>query len=219
MNWIEQLLQIDPDGGNGTLELLIVTLLVAVIVSLLIVRAHSRGLVGAAAATAAAERDATGRRRRTTGDATGSPASVVGPPARWQPSDAAGGRPLPAASRCTGRLGGGLSRRRRGWHAQLIHIGRSKTQAGLREIRLLPILRDELAAHEARSYAAPAPTTPLPPARSPYFCPGLTGSSPTGTKSPVIQYIYRPGLRPSVDETSCKRCLGDRESAPVGLDD
>ncbi|MGH2946534.1 MAG: tyrosine-type recombinase/integrase [Solirubrobacteraceae bacterium] len=33
-----------------------------------------------------------------------------------------------------------------------IHIGRSKTQAGLREIRLLPILRDELAAHKARAY-------------------------------------------------------------------
>jgi integrase len=33
-----------------------------------------------------------------------------------------------------------------------IHIGRSKTQAGLREIRLLHILRDELAAHEARSH-------------------------------------------------------------------
>jgi integrase len=33
-----------------------------------------------------------------------------------------------------------------------IHIGRSKTQAGLREITLLPILRDELAAHKARAY-------------------------------------------------------------------
>lgn len=33
-----------------------------------------------------------------------------------------------------------------------IHIGRSKTQAGLREIRLLPVLRDELAAHKARAY-------------------------------------------------------------------
>ena len=33
-----------------------------------------------------------------------------------------------------------------------IHIGRSKTQAGLREIRLLPILRDELAAHKAGAY-------------------------------------------------------------------
>jgi integrase len=35
-----------------------------------------------------------------------------------------------------------------------IHIGRSKTQAGLREITLLPILRDELAAHKARAYRA-----------------------------------------------------------------
>jgi integrase len=33
-----------------------------------------------------------------------------------------------------------------------IHIGRSKTQAGLREISLLPILRDEFAAHKARAY-------------------------------------------------------------------
>lgn len=37
-----------------------------------------------------------------------------------------------------------------------IHIGRSKTQAGLREIPLLPILRDELAAHRARSYRSGA---------------------------------------------------------------
>jgi integrase len=33
-----------------------------------------------------------------------------------------------------------------------IHIGRSKTQAGLREIPLLPLLRDELATHKARTY-------------------------------------------------------------------
>lgn len=32
-----------------------------------------------------------------------------------------------------------------------IHIGRSKTQAGLREIPFLPLLRDELAAHKARA--------------------------------------------------------------------
>jgi integrase len=32
-----------------------------------------------------------------------------------------------------------------------IHVGRSKTQAGLREIHLLPILRDELATHKAIS--------------------------------------------------------------------
>jgi integrase len=37
-----------------------------------------------------------------------------------------------------------------------IHIGRSKTQAGLREIPLLPLLRDELAAHKAKSYRAGA---------------------------------------------------------------
>lgn len=33
-----------------------------------------------------------------------------------------------------------------------IHVGRSKTQAGLREIDLLPILRDVLATHKAASY-------------------------------------------------------------------
>jgi integrase len=33
-----------------------------------------------------------------------------------------------------------------------VHIGRSKTQAGLREIPLLPLLRDELAAHKASTY-------------------------------------------------------------------
>jgi len=32
-----------------------------------------------------------------------------------------------------------------------IHVGRSKTQAGLREVSLLPILRDELATHKAAS--------------------------------------------------------------------
>jgi len=33
-----------------------------------------------------------------------------------------------------------------------IFIGRSKTQAGLREITMLPVLRDSLAAHKARAY-------------------------------------------------------------------
>lgn len=33
-----------------------------------------------------------------------------------------------------------------------LHIGRSKTPAGLREIRMLPILRDILAAHKAQAY-------------------------------------------------------------------
>jgi integrase len=43
-----------------------------------------------------------------------------------------------------------------------IHIGRSKTQAGLREITLLPILRDELAAHKARAYRS-GPDDPVFP--------------------------------------------------------
>jgi integrase len=32
-----------------------------------------------------------------------------------------------------------------------LHVGRSKTEAGLREIALLPVLRDEFAAHKAAS--------------------------------------------------------------------
>jgi integrase len=43
-----------------------------------------------------------------------------------------------------------------------IHIGRSKTQAGLREITLLPVLRDELAAHKARAYRS-GPDNPVFP--------------------------------------------------------
>jgi integrase len=43
-----------------------------------------------------------------------------------------------------------------------IHIGRSKTQAGLREVPLLPVLRDELAAHKATSYSA-VPDDPVFP--------------------------------------------------------
>jgi integrase len=38
------------------------------------------------------------------------------------------------------------------WAKVVGPIGRSKTQAGLREIPLLPVLRDELAAHKATSY-------------------------------------------------------------------
>ena len=43
-----------------------------------------------------------------------------------------------------------------------LHIGRSKTQAGLREIPLLPLLRDELAAHKASTYRS-APDDPVFP--------------------------------------------------------
>ncbi len=43
-----------------------------------------------------------------------------------------------------------------------IHIGRSKTQAGLREIPLLPLLRDELATHKANSYRS-GPDDPVFP--------------------------------------------------------
>jgi integrase len=43
-----------------------------------------------------------------------------------------------------------------------LHIGRSKTQAGLREIPLLPLLRDELASHKASSYRS-GPDDPVFP--------------------------------------------------------
>jgi integrase len=43
-----------------------------------------------------------------------------------------------------------------------VHIGRSKTRAGLREIPLLPVLRDELAAHKASTYRS-APDDPVFP--------------------------------------------------------
>jgi integrase len=43
-----------------------------------------------------------------------------------------------------------------------ISIGRSKTQAGLREIVLLPLLRDELSAHKARAYRS-GPDDPVFP--------------------------------------------------------
>lgn len=43
-----------------------------------------------------------------------------------------------------------------------IYIGRSKTQAGLREIPLLPLLRDELAVHKAGAYR-PRPDSPVFP--------------------------------------------------------
>ena len=43
-----------------------------------------------------------------------------------------------------------------------IHIGRSKTQAGLREITMLPVLRDELALQKARAYSS-APDDPVFP--------------------------------------------------------
>jgi integrase len=43
-----------------------------------------------------------------------------------------------------------------------IRIGRSKTQAGMREIVLLPLLRDELSAHKARAYCS-GPDDPVFP--------------------------------------------------------
>lgn len=38
MDWIEKIFHIDPDGGNGMLEMLIIALVVAVLVSLLVMR-------------------------------------------------------------------------------------------------------------------------------------------------------------------------------------
>jgi integrase len=46
-----------------------------------------------------------------------------------------------------------------------IQVGRSKTQAGLREIPLLPLLRDELAAHKAASHATGPDDPVFPTAR------------------------------------------------------
>ena len=42
MDWIEKVFGVDPDGGNGMLELLIIALIVVMLVSLTAVRAGWR---------------------------------------------------------------------------------------------------------------------------------------------------------------------------------
>lgn len=79
-----------------------------------------------------------------------------------------------------------------------IHIGRSKTQAGLREIPLLPLLRDELAAHKAGSYRA-GPDDPVFP----------TGTGGHRDKDNLRNRILAPAL------TRADELLVDREQAPL----
>jgi integrase len=59
------------------------------------------------------------------------------------------GAVAPDASASAGECG--IQRLSRAGRSELFPIGRSKTQAGLREIPLLPALRDELATHKARA--------------------------------------------------------------------
>ncbi len=79
-----------------------------------------------------------------------------------------------------------------------IHIGRSKTQAGLREIPLLPLLRDELAAHKASSYRS-EPDDPVFP----------TGTGGHRDKDNVRNRILAPAL------TRADQLLLKREQTPL----
>jgi integrase len=79
-----------------------------------------------------------------------------------------------------------------------IHVGRSKTQAGLREIPLLPLLRDELAAHKAASY----PSGP----RDPVF---PTGTGGHRDKDNLRNRILAPAL------TRADELLLEREQTPL----
>ncbi len=79
-----------------------------------------------------------------------------------------------------------------------IHIGRSKTQAGLREIPLLPLLRDELAAHKANSYRS-GPDDPVFP----------TGTGGHRDKDNLRNRILAPAL------TRADELLLQREQTPL----
>jgi integrase len=79
-----------------------------------------------------------------------------------------------------------------------IHIGRSKTQAGLREIPLLPLLRDELAAHKASSYRTGADDPVFP-----------TGTGGHRDKDNLRNRILAPAL------TRADQLLLHREQIPL----
>lgn len=79
-----------------------------------------------------------------------------------------------------------------------IHIGRSKTQAGLREIPLLPLLRDELGAHKTDSYRS-GPDDPVFP----------TGTGGHRDKDNLRNRILAPAL------TRADQLLLEREQTPL----
>ena len=79
-----------------------------------------------------------------------------------------------------------------------IHIGRSKTQAGLREIPLLPLLRDELAKHKANAYRS-GPGDPVFP----------TGTGGHRDKDNLRNRILASAI------TRADELLAQREQAPL----
>lgn len=83
-----------------------------------------------------------------------------------------------------------------------IHIGRSKTQAGLREIHLFPLLRDELAAHKARAYRAGPDDLVFP-----------TGTGGHRDKDNLHKRVLAPAI-PRADELLANR---DKTPLPRGI--
>ncbi len=81
-----------------------------------------------------------------------------------------------------------------------IHVGRAKTQAGLREIPLLPLLRDELATHKAASYRS-GPDDPVFP----------TGTGGHRDKDNLRNRILAPVL------TRADERLLEREHGPLPM--
>lgn len=79
-----------------------------------------------------------------------------------------------------------------------IHIGRSKTQAGLREIPLLPVLRDELAAHKAKA-SRTSPDDPVFP----------TAGGGTRDKDNLRNRVLAPAVK------RAEKLLAEREQAPL----
>jgi integrase len=83
-----------------------------------------------------------------------------------------------------------------------VHVGRAKTQAGLREIPLLPLLRDELAAHKAASYRS-GPDDPVFP----------TGTGGRRDKDNLRNRVLAPTLA-RTDELLLER---ERTPLPTGV--